>query len=79
LLFGVPVGAERRHDGFVASLDALRTTVAAQCFGPGFALFSLAPAPATYARSADPEPFAYLAMACAGVHRCKNTNPEIKR
>lgn len=75
----VPVGAERRHDGFMASLDTLRATVAAQRLWPSFALFSFACAPTAHARSADPEPFASLSMTGARVHRCKNTNPQIKR
>jgi hypothetical protein len=76
---GVPVGAERRHHGFMASLDALRATVAAQRFRPGFALFALARSPTAYARSADPKPLSRLTVACARVDRRKNANSHIKR
>jgi hypothetical protein len=73
----VPVGAERRHDCFMASFDALRATVAAQRLRPPIALLSFARAPASHTSCADPEPFASLAVTDARVNSRKNANPEI--
>jgi hypothetical protein len=76
---GVPVGAKRRHHGFVVSFNALRTPVPAQRFRTRVALLALAHPPTAHARGADPKPLGSLTMRRPGLNRRQNPNPEIKR